>query len=425
MSEQTHRESGQFLPAVSRFVGEDTPTLVDGHGAIAVDDEGNEYVDLFAHHAALSLGYSHPAVVDAVTDQVNRVNFAAYDFPTEPSRELTQRLAEITPGDLEYSYFVNSGSESVEVALQLARKATGKEGFIALSECFHGRTMGARSLVGWRGYREGFGPFLSSVTHLPSFSCDSFPGGEPETGEEYADFLEYVLEYQTADVAALIAEPMLGTAGSIPAPEGYFERIREICDDHDILLIIDEVYTGFGRTGEQFGIDNYGVEPDIMTTAKALGGGVPIGATIATPEVAEEFESMDYFSTFGGNPLATAAANATLDAIEEEGLVEAAAEKGEYFMEALESLGDDHDTIADVRGEGLFIGVELTESGTDEPLSKENGVELRQEALDRGVILPAAQGWRGNVVRINPPLVITKAQIDEGVAVLDECLETL
>jgi 4-aminobutyrate aminotransferase/(S)-3-amino-2-methylpropionate transaminase len=413
------------MPAVARFVGEETPTLVDGDGAVVRDDEGNEYIDLFAHHATLAVGYSHPKVADAVTEQVNSVNFSAYDFPTDPSRELTRRLSDIAPGDLERSYFVNSGSEAVEVALSLARKATGSHEFISLSEAFHGRTFGARSLVGWKGYREGFGPFLPSVTHLPSYNCDEFPGGEPETGEEYADFLEYVIEYQTTDVAALIAEPMLGTAGTVPAPEGYFERIREICDDHDILLIIDEVYTGFGRTGETFGIEHYGIEPDIMTMAKALGGGVPIGATIATPEVANSFESMDYFSTFGGNPLAASAALASLDVIESENLVERSRENGAYFADRLREMADRRDAIDEVRGRGLFIGVDLVDPETGTPLPKEDGVELRKEALDRGVILPAAQGWGGNTIRINPPLVISRDQIDESLAVIDECLDTL
>jgi len=425
MAGQRQQPEERFLPAVSRFVGDETPTLVEGEGAVVRDEAGNEYVDLFAHHATLSVGYSHPDVVDAVTEQVGRLNFSAYDFPTEPSRELTRRLAELTPGELEYSYFVNSGSEAVEVALSLARKATGNHEFLSLSEAFHGRTFGARSLVGWSGYREGFGPFLPSVTHVPSHNCDAFPGGEPETGEEYADFLEYVLEYQTGDVAALIAEPMLGTAGTIPAPEGYFRRIREICDEHDILLIVDEVYTGWGRTGERFGIDHYDAEPDIMTMAKAIGGGMPIGATVATPEVAEAFEGMDYFSTFGGNPTATAAAVASVDAIESEGLIEASREKGEYFMARLRELAERHELIGEVRGKGLFIGVELVEPATGEPLPKERGIELRRLALDRGVILPAGQGWGGNVIRINPPLVISEDQIDASVEAIDDCLAEL
>jgi 4-aminobutyrate aminotransferase/(S)-3-amino-2-methylpropionate transaminase len=425
MLEQDTQEQGQFLPAVSRFVGDDTPTLVDGEGAVAEDAQGNEYIDLFAHHATLSVGYSHPEVVDAVTKQVGSLNFSAYDFPTEPSRELSRRLAEFTPGDLERSYFVNSGSESVEVALSLARKATGNHEFLSLSEAFHGRTFGARSLVGWKGYREDFGPFLPSVTHVPAYNCDKFPGGDPETGEEYADMLEYVIEYHTSDVAALIAEPMLGTAGTIPAPEGYFKRVQEICDEHDILLILDEVYTGFGRTGERFGLEHYDVDPDIITTAKALGGGVPIGATVAKPEVADAFESMDYFSTFGGNPLAAAAALASLDVIESQGLVKASRRKGDYFIERLEELEAEHDVIDEVRGKGLFIGMDLVDPETGEPLSKEAGVDLRQEGLDRGIILPAAQGWNGNTVRINPPLVISEEQIDESVEAIDDCLRTL
>ncbi|WP_248910832.1 aspartate aminotransferase family protein [Halocatena marina] len=418
-------QPAQFMPAVSRFIGEDTPCLIEGDGAILKDDEGNEYIDFFAQHAAMSHGYSHPKVVDAVTEQVEKLNFSAYDFPTEPSRRLTNRFADVAPGDLERSYFVNSGSEAVEVALTLARRATGNHEFVALGEAFHGRTYGARSLVGWSGYRDGFGPFLPSVTHIPSYNCDSFPGSaEPETGAEYAELLEYALEYETGDVAAFIAEPMLGTAGNIPAPAGYFQRIREICDEYDILFIADEVITGFGRTGKPFGIQHYDVTPDIMTTAKAIGGGMPIGATIATSEVADAFESMDYFSTFGGNPVSTTAAAASIDVMVEEKLAEQAAKLGDSFVDRLRTLQSDYPFVGEIRGKGLMIGVELVdEDGA--PLKKEHSLTLRRDAIERGLILPAGQGWEGNVIRINPPLVISEDELDRGIDIMDECFEEL
>jgi 4-aminobutyrate aminotransferase-like enzyme len=419
-------DDAQFMPAVSRFLGDGTPTLVDGDGSTLRDTEGNEYIDFFGQHAAMSHGYSHPDIVEAVTDQMQKLNFSAYDFPTDPSRELTQRLADVTPGALERSYFVNSGSEAVEVALTLARRATGNDGFIALGEAFHGRTFGSRSLVGWSGYRDGFGPFLPSVTHVPSYNCDTFPGGsEPETGAEYAEMIEYALEYETGDVAAFIAEPMFGTAGNIPAPGGYFQRVREICDEHDILFIADEVITGFGRTGERFGIEHYDVVPDIMTTAKALGGGMPIGAAIATPAVANKFESMDYFSTFGGNPVATAAANASIDIMERESFPERAADLGEHFLDRLRNLQSEISIMGEVRGRGLLIGAELIDPETGDPLPKEMSLELRQDAMDRGLILPAGQGWEGNVIRINPPLVISEAELDRGIDIMAESIKAL
>lgn len=419
------RAAGGFIPAVERFVGEETPTIVEGQGAMLTDTEGNEYIDLHGQHGVLSVGYSHPAVNEAIVNQVEKIKMVCSDFPTEISAELTRLLAEKTPGDLEYSYFVNSGSEAVEVALSLARKATDGYEFLCLGEGFHGRSYGARSLVGYSGYREGFGPFLP-VSHVPSHNCDSFPGDfDPEDGAEYAEILEYVLQYHTSpeDVAAFIAEPILGTGGNIPAPEGYFKRIREICDEHDILFIADEVITGFGRTGEWFGCEQYGVEPDIMTTAKAIGGGMPIGATVATPEVAETFEGYDYFSTFGGNPVSTSAAVATIETIESENLVTAAEEKGEYFKDQLAPLQEKHDVVGEIEGMGLLIGVGLYDDG--EPLAPELGMELRRLALERGVILPAKQGWNGNRIRLNPPLTISKDQIDETVSVIDECLAAI
>ena len=414
-----------FIPAVSRFLGPETPTLVDGEGATVIDDQGNSYIDLFAQHATLSLGYSHPRVVEAVREQVGQINFSAYDFPTEPSRQLARELARITPGNLEYSYFVNSGSEAVEVALSLARKATGNHEFLSLTEAFHGRTFGARSLVGYRGYREDFGPFLPSVTHIPSYNCDKFPGDPPKDGAELAGILEYMIEYATGNVAALIAEPMFGTAGSMPAPEGYFSAVKEICEEHDILFIADEVITGFGRTGKPFGIDHYDVQPDIMTVAKALGGGTPIGATIATEEVAKSFEPMDYFSTFGGNPVAAASALASIEVMESENLVARSENMGAQFLKQLEELRNRHDSIGEVRGRGLFIGVDLVDPETGEPLSKERGMELRRVAMNNGLILPAAQGWRGNTVRINPPLVISSDEINEAVRIFDESLSAV
>lgn len=419
------KKDESLMPAVSRFVGDETPTIVEGDGAVLVDEDGTEYIDFFGQHATMSHGYSHPKVVDAVVDQFKTLNFSAYDFPTNPSRKFAQRLAEFTPGDLERAYFVNSGSEAVEVALSLARKKTGNHEFLALSEAFHGRTLGARSLVGWHGYRKNFGPFVPDVTHVPSHNCDDFPGDvDPEDGSEYAELIEYALKYQAGDVAAFIAEPMMGTAGNIPAPKGYFERVREICDDHDILFIADEVITGFGRTGERFGIEHYDVEPDIMTMAKALGGGMPIGATVATAEVADAFESMDYFSTFGGNPVATAAGLASVETIEEEGLVDAARKKGKYLIDRLHSVQADYSEIGAVRGKGLFIGVDLVDS-SGAPLPKEKSMEIRRQALDRGVILPAGQGWRGNTIRISPPLIITTDQIDVGIDVLCKCLDEI
>jgi 4-aminobutyrate aminotransferase-like enzyme len=255
------------------------------------------------------------------------------------------------------------------------------------------------------------------VTHVPSYNCDLLDGD----GAERAEIVEHMIRYASGDVAAFVAEPMFGTAGNIPAPEGYFERVKEICDDHGVLFVADEVITGFGRTGERFGIEHYDVEPDIVTTAKALGGGMAIGATLATEEVATTFESMDYFSTFGGNPVACAAGLASVDVMEREGLPGRARELGAHALDRLHEMQADHGVVGEVRGRGLLIGVDLVDEGGD-PLPKEYSVALREMALERGLVLPAGQGWRGNTIRISPPLVITREQLDRGLDVLDECL---
>jgi 4-aminobutyrate aminotransferase-like enzyme len=236
--------------------------------------------------------------------------------------------------------------------------------------------------------------------------------------------LEDVLRYQsTGEVAAFIAEPMLGSAGNIPAPEGYFKEIKKILDKNGILFIADEVITGFGRTGKMFAIQHYGVRPDIMTMAKALGGGVPISAVMTTEDVARNLEPMDYFATYGGNPLVCAAAIGAIEAILEEGLVERSKKLGDYFMKRLKEIEGRHKLIGEIRGSGLLIGIELVKDKKTKEPAVEESMRLREEARNKGVILAAGWGWLGNVIRISPPLVITKEQIDKSVEVIDKSLK--
>jgi len=422
-----HLDDRHFVPAVKRWFSEPL-VLTEGKGAVVRDSEGKEYLDLFAGHAALSLGYCHPKVVSAIKEQAEKLIFSPYDFHTIPSVELADRLVTIAPKTLKRCYFASAGAEAVECALYMARKFTKKFEIIALYGAFHGRTYGARSAVGWYYYKRGMGPYLPGVTHIPSYYCYRCVLGleHPSCDLRCAKMLEDAIKYQCAgDVAAFIAEPLQGTAGNVPAPDGYFAAVEKILGSNGILFIDDEVITGFGRTGKLFAIEHYGVTPDLMTVAKALGGGVPISGVVSREDVAQAFAPMDYFTTYGGNPLSCAAANAAVQAILDEKLSEKAARLGDHFLKRLGELTNRHKIIGDVRGKGLLIGMELVlDRRTKEPARRES-LKLREEARKRGLLLPAGFGWLGNVVRINPPLVITEEQVDEAVEKVDECLKVI
>ncbi|RLG52278.1 MAG: aspartate aminotransferase family protein [Thermoproteota archaeon] len=420
--------SDVFIPFIKPFIAEKEIVVSHGKGAVVYDTEGNSYIDMFGMHSAAVQGYSHPKIVEAVKRQAEKIMHVTYDFATEPSVKLAEKLIEITPEGLNRVYLLNSGAEADEAAVYTARRATGRYELIALYGAFHGRTYGARSLIGWRGYKTGGGPFLPGVHHMPSYYCYRCSLGleHPGCNLQCARLLSDVITYQTSgEVAAFVAEPMQGTAGNIPAPSGYFTTVKKILDEYEILLIDDEVITGFARTGRMFAIEHYGVTPDIMVVAKALGGGLPVSAIVATEDVASKVMPMDYFTTFGGNPLAAAAALAAIEVIEEEKLVERSQKLGDYLMKRLRELQEKHELIGDVRGKGLLIGVELVKDRKTKEPAREESYQVRVECLKRGVIMPAGMGWLGNVIRMNPPLVITEEQIDKAVDVLDEALKAV
>ncbi len=377
------------------------------YGSVVVDVHGKEYIDC-AGYSVFFHGHSHPKVVEAVKDQVDKLALSCRVLPHKPGADLGRLLAEITPGDLQYSFFCNSGTEAVEGALKLARAYTGKPGVIATTGAFHGKTMGSLSASGRELYREPFCPLVPGFVHVPF--------GDAEAIEKAI----------TEETGTVILEPIQGENGVIVPPDDYLPRVREICDHYGLVLILDEVQTGLGRTGKMFACEHYGVEPDIMCLAKALGGGVmPIGAFISKPEIFSPFDSNPHLhsSTFGGNPLACRAAIAAIEVIQEEDLVEQACQKGETIMAALRELAEEFpEVIAEVRGKGLLVGVELTKEGA--------GGMLITELVDRGVL--ALHSLNNTmVIRLLPPAVITPEEIEtvltafrEGVkavaAVIDE-----
>ena len=356
--------------------------LQSGSGAVLRDVDGNEYIDCVAGIASCNLGHCHPRVVDAIRDQAERLMHVTNLYYTELQATLGEKITRLS--GMDRVFFCNSGTEAVEAALKLARRTTGKKDFIAARGSFHGRTLGALGITDKDS--TPFEPLIRNVSFVPYNESDEI---ERAIGEE---------------TAAVVIEPVQGEGGvNIPTIE-YLRKVREICDERDVLLIFDEVQTCFGRTGEWFGHQHSGVTPDIMTLAKSIANGFPMGAMLASGRAADGFKRGDHASTFGGNPLACAAAHATIDAIGEEGLVAASKKTGKYFLEKLRSLSLD---FVNLRGIGLMIGMEF-ESGCS---------TIVDNARDQGVLLNCTSE---TVLRFVPPLNITREQVDRVVRVLGE-----
>ena len=354
-----------FLPCVRRFFGNEPVVFVEGKGGVLKDSKGREYLDLLCSHGCATLiGYNHPAVVEAIKEQVGKLYSVSVEFTTQPVIALAEKLVEVSPEPFKRVFFANAGSEAVETALFLAKKYTKKYEIISLYGDFHGRTHGSRSLLGYMPLRKGMGPLLPGVTRIPAYYCYRCSLGleYPACGLQCAKVLEDALLYDTAgEVAVFVTESLQGTAGNIPAPDGYFREVKKILDKHNILLFMDEIFTAFGTTGKKFGFEHDGVIPDMMTMSKTLGSGLPISALLTTDEIARAFappEPVQYFTTFGSNPLMAAAALAVIETIMKEKPWEKAAEVGPYWIKGLKRLQDKHELIGDVRGKGVMIGVE-------------------------------------------------------------------
>lgn len=368
-------------------------------GCYVKDIYGKKYLDCLGGYGVFNLGHRHPKVVQAVKQQLEKMPLSCRALFSGPASELAALLAEVTPGDLQFSFFCNSGAEAVEGAIKIARLATGRKGIISTLNSFHGKTLGALSATGREIFTEPCQPLLPGFKHVP-----------------YGD-LKAVEAALDQDTAAVIVEPIQGEGGIIVPPSDYLPKLQELCRGNQTLLILDEVQTGLGRTGKLFAAEHYGVVPDIMTLAKALGGGVmPIGAFIARPQVWDVLVNSPFLhtSTFGGNPMACAAAVAAIRATLEEELAEAAWEKGNYFLEKLKKLQLKYPTVlADVRGQGLLIGLEMAKEGL--------GGFLMAELIDNSIIAAYTLN-NPKVIRMEPPLIITKTAINQVLKVIDKAL---
>lgn len=371
----------------------------DASGAVIRDVHGKEYIDCSGGPAVFNVGHRHPKVVAAVKAQLDRMPMSVRAMPRGPEADLAELLAQITPGDLQYTFFANSGAEANEGALKLARLATGRPNFVAADGAFHGKTMGALSASGRERYKAPFQPLVPGFSHVP-----------------FGD-LQAMAQAVTHQTAAVILEPIQGENGVVTPPDAYLAGVRDLCTRQGALLILDEVQTGFGRTGRMFACEHWGVVPDIITMAKALGGGVmPIGAFTGRPPLWKALEHNPYLhsSTFGGNPLACAAGIATIHVIQEERLVERAAELGEYLLTRLQGMARRHPSVVkQVRGKGLLIGVEFTDPDIV--------LLVTAEALQRGVVVFYSLN-NPSTFRLAPPLVITREQLDRAVSALEDSI---
>jgi acetylornithine/N-succinyldiaminopimelate aminotransferase len=374
---------------VMQTYGRQPLALKEGKGAVVWDVEGKSYLDFLGGIAVNNVGHAHPKVAEAICRQAKKLIHTSNLYYTQPQVDLAQKLAEISSHDL--SFFCNSGAEANEGAIKLARKYTGKGEIIAMENSFHGRTITTITATGQHKYKKGFGPLTGGFSHVP-----------------YGD-LEAVEKALGKNTAAVLVEPIQGEGGVVVPPPGYLKNLKEICHENDVLLLFDEVQTGFGRTGEMFAAQTLGVTPDITALAKGIAGGFPMGAVLPSQEVGGAFQPGDHAATFGGGPLACAAALASIQVIQNEKLLENCRETGKYFQDKLDNLGKEHSMVKEVRGRGLMLGMELNV----------NCASLVDQARMKGLIINCAAD---KVLRFVPPLVIEKHQVDQAVDILDEIL---
>jgi 4-aminobutyrate aminotransferase len=412
------------------FVAAVEPIVVQrAEGATVWDADGTAYLDCFAGIAVVNAGHRHPRVLAAVRDQLEQVVHAAtYLYHVPVVADLAEQLARIAPGELTKTFFGNSGAEGIETAIRLAKAYTGRHEIVTLTHSFHGRSAGTLSITGNKARKTRGGPYLPGIAFAPAPYVYRNPFGtdDPEVvAERCAEMVEWAIAYQSSgDVAAFIAEPVMGEGGILVPPSSYFRRVKEVLDQHGILFIADEVQSGFGRTGKTFAIEHFDTVPDIMVMAKGIADGFPLSATIARPEIADSLRPGEHLSTFGGNPVSCAAALANIAVLEDEHLPEEAARKGERTLSRLRELADRHTLIGDVRGLGLMIGIELVTDHTTRTPAAREAAHVRRLCREAGVLVGVG-GQAGNVVRFQPPLIIGDEDLDRAVDTLDHALNQI
>ncbi|MED1471565.1 aspartate aminotransferase family protein [Bacillus salipaludis] len=410
-------------------MAKDFPNLavVKSEGLYYIGEDGRKYLDFTSGIATENTGHRHPKVIAAIKDQVDKLLHGPIGIINyESILQLANKLKAVLPDPLNCFFFGNSGTEAIEGAVKLARHVTKRSYIVSFLGGFHGRSMGALSLTTSKSKYRRYLPVGANMTYqLPYAKPAETPGGmDPEVywSEQVEKDFERLFSHQVTpeEVAAVILEPVLGEGGYVVPPKGWLQKIREICDRHQILLIFDEVQTGFGRTGDWFAANRFGVIPDIMAIAKGIASGLPLSATVASKELMEQWTIGSHSTTFGGNPVACAAGCATIDVLKEEKLVENARVLGEYALNRLIELKDKHPVIGTVRGIGLMLGVEIIDPVTGKP-NGEGLMKILEKSLDKGIIFYLS-GNKGEVIRMMPPLTVDKKHLDQGISLLDEAI---
>lgn len=416
------REQAHLAKVLYRY----TPLVIEhASGSYLYATDGRRYLDFASGIAVTNLGHAHPAVLRAAHEQIDKLVHVSVVAHHEPMIELAERLSAVAPGKANKVFFGNSGAEAVEGAIKLARYVTGRAAIIAFQGAFHGRTYGALSLTASKAYyRERYEPFLPGVYHVPypyAYRNPTGPGDEATLAYVF-DVIDEMLDTRVppANIAAFIVEPVLGEGGYVVPPYDFLRRLRILCDRHEILLILDEVQSGYGRTGKMFASEHFGVTPDVMTVAKSIASGFPLSAVVADARLMDKWEPAAHGSTFGGNPVSCAAGIATLDVFEREGVLANAQAKGAELMRRFRELQARTPAIGDVRGLGLMIGVELI-ADRGKP-NKELQRRIRKVCLDSGLVILSC-GVQDNVLRLAPPLTISEHELDEAWEILKGAFE--
>jgi 4-aminobutyrate aminotransferase len=394
-----------------------------GSGCVVKDVDGNEYVDFNSGLVVMAVGHSHPRVVKAIKDQAEKlIHYSWTDFYYKAIVDLGEQLTKITPGSFSKKvFFSNSGAEANEAAMKMARWHTRKPLFLAYAGSFHGRSFGTMALTASKPVqRRHFFPLVPEVTHVPYPYCYRCPFGlkYPECKLWCVDFIEQevLMKYHPPeDTAAMFVEPIQGEGGYVVPPEDYFARLKKILDKYEILMVDDEIQSGMGRTGKWFAIEHWGITPDIVTVAKALASGMPLGATVAKDEIMD-WEGGSHANTFGGNPVACSAALQVIDIIKEEKLMENATRQGAYLMKRLKEMQQKYPIIGDVRGKGLMIGVEFVKDQETKTPASQEVLDVMNKCFRRGLVIITAGR---STMRFAPPLIITREILDAGLEVFE------
>ncbi len=405
-------------------------TIADSKGAVMKDVDGNVYIDFTSGIGVTSLGHCVDEVVETISRQAAKlIHSCIHVVNYEPYLDLAKKLTEVTPGSFKKrAIMLNSGSEAVENAVKIVRQHTGRPGIISFENSFHGRSYMALTLTGkWDPYKVGFGPFVPGVHFTPFAYCYRCPFHleYPGCSLHCVHHIEKsVLKTQIPpdQVGAIISEPIQGEGGFIAPPDDYFKEIKKICDAHDIKLIIDEIQTGFARTGKMWAIEHYGVEPDLMVMAKAIASGLPLSAVVARDELMKDVYPGSLGGTYGGNPIACATALKVLEIIERENIVEQAATLGKKLQKRLDEFYDKYEIIGDVRGKGPMLAMELVKDRKTKEPNPEAASKVMKTCLGAGLLTLKA-GLYGNCIRLHPPLTIDDELLEKGLAIMEEAFK--